>query len=62
MLFSAASAEALRGVSPLLDMWRPTSPQAGQCAKIHYDEDLADVSTDSSPGSRFTVDVLRAIR
>ena len=31
-------------------------------AKIHYDEDLADVSTDSSPGSRFTVDVLRAIR
>ncbi|HBP23221.1 MAG TPA: hypothetical protein DEA08_36285 [Planctomycetes bacterium] len=31
-------------------------------AKIHYDEDLANVSTDSSPASRFKVDVLRTIR
>ena len=38
MLFSAAGAEALREVSPLLDMWRPTAGQAQHCAKVHYDE------------------------
>jgi len=31
-------------------------------ARIHYDEDLANVSTDSSPASLFRVDVLRTIR
>ena len=38
MLFSAAGAEALRGISPQLDMWRPTAGQAALCAKVHYDE------------------------
>ena len=38
MLFSAAGAEALRGVAPLVDMWRPTAGQHALCAKIHYDE------------------------
>ena len=38
MLFSAVGAEALRGASPLLDMWRPTVGQHALCAKIHYDD------------------------
>jgi hypothetical protein len=38
MLFSAAGAEALRGIGPQLDMWRPTAGQAALCAKVHYDE------------------------
>lgn len=38
MLFSAAGAEALRGVSPMLDMWKMTAGQAALADKVHYDE------------------------
>ena len=38
MLFSAAGAEALRGVVPALDMWKLTADQSARCAKVHYDE------------------------
>ena len=38
LLFSAAGAEAMRGVTPMIDMWKPTADQAARCAKVHYDE------------------------
>lgn len=37
LLFSAAGAEMLRGVTPLLDMYHLSANQADRCAKVHYD-------------------------